>query len=285
MIEINKDIVKEIIPKRIQNSHKGDYGKVLCITGSKKYPGAGILSAMAVLKSGAGYSILCSEDEVFAGCAAVYPDLIFQSHRNFNANFVKQILEKNKVDSIVLGCGITTNEYVVEFVDKMLDCFKEFDIPVVLDADALNCIAVLNRNDIKGKIILTPHPKELSRLIGVCADYIQADREHFLTFAQEKYASVILLKGYNTLISDNNDKIYKNTTGNSCLAKAGTGDVLAGLIGGFLAQKVSPVNATILAAYIHGLAADLYAEKFGEYSMLASDLLNFIPMAFKKILR
>ena len=285
MIEINKDLIKEIMPKRHKNSNKGDFGKVLCITGSKKYPGAGFLSAVAALRAGAGYSILCSEDDIINNYINMSPDLIFQSHRNFNANFVKQIIEKNKVDSIVIGCGISTADNVVDFMDKFLDFIKEFDIPMVIDADGLNCISILNRTDIKNKTVLTPHPKELSRLIGVCSEYIQADREHFTIFAQEKYNNTILLKGCNTLIGDVDKKIYKNPTGNSALAKAGTGDVLSGMIGGFLAQKVLPVNAAILATYIHGLAADIYAGEYGEYSLIASDLLSYIPLAFKKVLR
>ena len=285
MIEITKDLIKEIMPIRPKESNKGDFGKVLCITGSKKYPGAGILSATAALRVGAGYSILCSEEDVINNYVNMSSDLIFQSHKNFNANFVKQIIEKNKVDSIVVGCGISTAENVVDFMDKFLDFVKEFDIPVVIDADGLNCISMLNRTDIKGKFVLTPHPKELSRLIGVCADYIQADREHFTIFAQEKYNSTILLKGCNTLIGDLYKKVYRNPTGNTALAKAGTGDVLAGMIGGFMAQKVLPVNAAILAAYIHGLAAEIYTAEYSEYSMLASDLLKYIPLAFKKILR
>ncbi len=284
MIEITKEFIKEILPKREKNSHKGAFGKVLNITGSKKYMGAGMLSSLAALRVGAGYSILCSEEDAIKNYSAMSYDLIYQSHKNFNANIIRQIIEKENISSVVLGCGISTDNHVIDFIDKLLDIMNEFDIPFVIDADALNCISLLNRKDINKKCILTPHPKELSRLIGVCPSYIQADREHFAIFAQEKYNTVVALKGFETLIAGADKEIYKNTTGSSTLAKAGTGDVLAGMMGGFLAQNLSLTKAAILAVYMHGLAADLYAEQYSEYSMLASDLLDFIPLAFKKVL-
>ena len=281
MIDIDENLIRTILPKRVQDSNKGTYGRVLNITGSKNYTGAGMLSAVSALKAGAGYSILCSDEETINLHKRNSFDLIYKSHGNFNIDIVKDITEKQNVSCVVYGCGIGLNKTTIEFTGELISYLKTANIPVVIDADGLNCLAQ-NPTELNNNFIITPHPKELSGLLQVDTDTIQHEREKFVQTAQKKYNCVVLLKGHNTLIADDKN-VYRNTTGNSALSKAGTGDVLAGMAGGFLAQKISPVNAAILAAYIHGAAAEIYTEKFSEYSMLASDLFNYIPIALKKI--
>lgn len=278
---ITKELVQNILPKRNPVSNKGDFGKVLNIVGSEKYLGAGVLASLSSLKVGVGYSIFCSCDNVIKNCLNFSPDLVYKSHNDFDADLVQNILERENISSVVLGCGISTSEKVIAFVDRITDFIKGKNIKCIIDADGLNCLALLNKTNLGNNFILTPHPKELARLMNVEVDEVLEKREYYAHLAQEKFNANIVLKGHDTLIATTDKILYKNVTGNSALAKAGTGDVLAGMIGGFLAQKCSLQDAGILAVYIHGLAAEIYSNEYSEYSMLASDLLNYIPVAIK----
>ena len=282
MIDIDEKLIKSIFPRRLQDSNKGLYGKVLNITGSRNYPGAGVLSALSALKVGAGYSILCTDKAVIDSCKCMSCDLIYKSHENFNIDIVKDLIESQKVSSIVYGCGIDVTNETVNFTEGLISYLKNTNIPAIIDADGLNCLA-MHQTELNENFILTPHPKELSRLLQASCNDIQNEREKFLKAAYEKYRCVVLLKGFNTLITDGNN-IYKNKTGSSALSKAGTGDVLAGMVGGFLAQRTTSINAAILSANIHGIAAEIYTRDYSEYSMLASDLFNYVPKAIKLVL-
>ena len=282
MIEIDAKLVKSIIPTRKINANKGDFGKVLCITGSKNYTGAAMLSAVAALKTGAGYSILCSDEYTVNLLKQSCFDLIFKSHDNFNFEIVRDYIETQNIKAIVYGCGIGVNSATIEFTNKLIEYLKYKEIYTIVDADGLNCLAnevtVLNSN-----FIISPHPKELSKLLQTSVACIQEDRVAAVIEAQKKYNSTVILKGHGTLIN-NGENLYHNSTGNTALSKAGTGDVLSGMIGGFLSQNSSPVNAAISAIYLHGLAAEIYSREFSEYSMLASDLFNYVPCAIKRLL-
>jgi NAD(P)H-hydrate repair Nnr-like enzyme with NAD(P)H-hydrate dehydratase domain len=163
--------------------------------------------------------------------------------------------------------------------------------PVIFDADALNFMSHLLHPSGPSKTsinlpknsIITPHPKELSRLLNVDVSEIQAKRVHYASIAAKQLNTVVVLKGKHSVISDG-ERVFINPTGNSALAKAGTGDVLTGMISGFCAQGVSPINAACLGVYLHGLAGDIAAEDLSQYGMLASDLLNYIPNAILKVL-
>lgn len=284
MIEITKKIVKSSMPMRKENSNKGDFGKLFCITGSNEYIGAGLLSALSALKVGAGYSVLCSEKNAIEHYKKISPDLIYKSHENFNFDIIIKLIEQINPNAIVFGCGIGLNDKTIELTEKLINFLKPLNIPTVIDADGLNCLAQLNQTKIGPNFSLTPHPKELSRLIKKELDDILQQRAISVLLAQEKYNCSVILKGHHTLVCTPEQKIYENKTGNSALAKAGTGDVLAGMIGGFLSQNTSVENAQIISVYLHGLAADIYKKDFSEYSMLASDLLQYIPKAIKEIL-
>lgn len=284
MIEITKELVKNIIPARNPVSNKADFGKTFCITGSNTYIGAGILSGLAALKVGSGYSFLCSEKAAIEHYKNFSADLIYKSHNTFNPQLAINIIETIKPSAIVFGCGIGFNKKTLNFTDKIINFLKNLNIPVILDADALNCLAELDINDLNKNFILTPHPKELSRLLKLETADICANREQYAKLAHKKYNATIVLKGANTAICSDTEELYINPTGNNSLAKAGTGDILAGMIGGFLSQSANVQNAAICATYLHGLAADLYQNDYTEYSMLASDLLNYIPLAIKQIL-
>lgn len=280
MIEITPELIKTILPKRSANSHKGTYGKVLNIVGTEEYIGAGILCALGSLKVGAGYSILCSTNQAINYYKNYSPDIIYKSHGNFNYKKIIDILNNENINAIVLGCGISTSNKAILFVEKIMKKLLELNIPTVIDADGLNCISKIGIKNLNQNFILTPHPKELSNLINIDIKEIQLHRKVYIQKAQKIFNATIVLKGHETLICENKN-IYKNTTGNNALAKAGTGDVLAGMIGGFCAQTNCTKNSALLGVYIHGLGGDLYKANFSEYSLLASDLLNYIPQALK----
>ena len=278
---LNKDFVKSKLPKRNINSNKGDFGKVLNIVGSKQFIGAGMLASIASLRVGAGYSIMYAPKNVLSFYTNISPDLIYINRTNSIDDSLKKIDELN-INSIVLGCGLGTEKETIKYVKGLLYELKNSKIPIVIDADGLNCLSISDISKLPQNAILTPHPKELSRLLKVDTEEINNNREKYIDFAVEKYAVTVVLKGNKTLIKDKSG-LYQNTTGNTALSKAGTGDILSGMIGGFLAQNTTVLDAAILSVYLHGLAGELYSEDFSQYSMLASDLLQYIPLSLKSL--
>lgn len=274
------------LPERPENSHKGTFGKILNIAGSKNYSGAAILSSLSALKSGAGYLTLACPESIVSSVSSYSPDITFlplkeEKGDSFYLNNIKLISQKlNEFDVLSVGCGLTTDENVSKFLLKVLENTK---IPTVIDADALNIISKYEVEKLNISSIITPHPKELSRLLKTDVQIIQSNRENYCKAAAIKYNTICVLKGHNTVISDGNN-IYINHTGNSSLAKAGSGDVLTGIISGFLAQGCSFFQAAVLGVYIHALCGELASVDLTEYSVLASDLLNYIPKAIKKLM-
>ena len=267
------------VPKRPRNSHKGTFGKVLNIAGSKRFSGAAVLSSLAVLKTGAGYVTLACPEEIVSSVASYSPDITFfpLDFSVENNNFSELICS---YDALSLGCGLTAELSVTNFVLSLL---KEIQVPSVIDADALNILADSEIKNFDFPAVMTPHPKELSRLMRVSIEDIQNNREEYCVIAAKKYNAVCVLKGHNTVVSDGKD-VYINTTGNSALAKAGSGDVLTGIISGLAAQGCSMFQAAVLGVYLHGISGELASYDMTEYSVLASDLLKYIPFAIKKII-
>lgn len=259
-----------LLPKRSQNSNKGTFGTVLNVSGSKMYSGAGILSSVAALKVGAGKVVLCSSENTLSVAANSYPELVLQKKEDINFD---------GVSSIILGCGLSTTDEAKLIFKKTISQ----NIPMVIDADGLNILAE-GEYKLSENVILTPHPKEMSRLMKTSLDDILNTPEKVLEQCVEKYRAVVVLKMHNSLVMDKNKNLYVNNTGNSALAKAGSGDILAGMIGGFLAQGMNCFDASKLSVYLHGLAGELASEELTEYSVLAVDLLKYIPYAIKSFL-
>ncbi len=287
--EITIKEAKNILPKRPQESNKATFGKILNIAGSKFYQGAAYLSSVSALKVGAGYLTLACPDCILNNIVSKSSDITFLPLRSFKDESIasdnaKMILETAlNYNAISLGCGLSTNSSTVEFVDKFLQGFN-LDIPLVIDADGLNAISQIGTKRLPQNTIITPHPKELSRLLDVEPEEINDNREYFAQFASEKYKAIVVLKGNKTVIADYNKNVFINQTGNSALAKAGTGDVLTGIITGLLAQKIDLLNAAVLATFIHGLCGELASKEMTEYGVLASDLINYIPKSLLKII-
>lgn len=271
--------IKSFLPRRIQNSHKGTFGHVLNIAGSKYYTGAAYLSSVPALKVGCGLVTLASEAAALQAAASLCPDIILSPVAKINKEFLQNF------QAISIGCGLSQEKHFQYKFKKVLNLLKDTKTPIVIDADGLNILANTNKKDIKlpNNIILTPHPKEMSRLMNIKVEDILADSEYWVKKCCEKFNCTTVLKLHRTLIADFNGNFYKNTTGNTALSHGGSGDVLCGMITGFLAQGVSCFEASVLGVYLHGLAGELASEDLTEYSTLASDLINYIPKAIKTI--
>lgn len=287
---LGKDIILKMLPKRMQNSHKGTYGHVLNIAGSSQYQGAAYLSSISSLRVGAGHCMLASCSDVVNTTASKCPDVTFldlgqSMYGTIPKDSLKFISALANYDVVSIGCGLNQIGGVSDFVLNFMKKNKNSYTPIIIDADALNIMASAKSLNFPLNSIITPHPMELSRLMGVEVKEIQQNRAKWAWEASKEFDCIVLLKGYETVISIPSGKIFINHTGNSALAKAGSGDVLTGMIAGFCAQGVSLEAAACCAVFLHGLAAEVASKSLTEYSVLASDLIKYIPLAFKAVLQ
>ncbi len=286
---LGKDLILSLMPKRVPNSHKGTYGHVLNIAGSTQYSGAAYLSSISSLKVGAGYCMLASCSDVVNTVASISPDITFldlgqSQYGTIPKDSIKSISAIANYDVVSIGCGLNLIGGVSDFVVNFLKKNKNSYTPIIIDADALNALSSMKYYSFPLNSIITPHPAELSRLMGVETTEIQQNRAKWAWEASKEYDCIVLLKGHETVIAVPNGKIFINHTGNSALSKAGSGDVLTGMIAGFCAQGLSLETSACVSVFIHGLAGEFAAKNLSEYSVLASDLIRYIPIAIKALL-
>lgn len=288
--KINIETAKKLLPNRPIDSNKGTFGKVLTIAGCFNYQGAAYLTAVSSLKIGAGLVSLSSIKKVIDSISALTPNLTFYPLQDFentcigeNAFTQLEPIIKN-YNVIAIGPGLSEHPQVQKFVKKALERLSDFEIPIVIDADALNLISDSNITKLPKNSIITPHPKELSRLLNTTVEEIQKDRIAAAKIATEKYNCVTVLKGNKTVVCSKNYQISVNTSGNSALAKAGSGDVLTGIIAGLISQGMQIEDAAKLGVFIHGLSGEAASENLTQYCVLAQDLIDHIPEAIKRIL-
>ncbi len=264
------------MPAREQNSNKGTFGKILNIAGCDNYIGAAYLSTYSALKVGAGYVALATEQSVIKSVSQMLPEAVYMeipyAYRRLN-NF----------NVILIGCGIGTGFAAKNNFKFIINFLKDKEVPVVIDADGLNILSEMQNLSIPENTIITPHPMEAARLLVKDIDEILADLEGAAMELSEKYNCVTVLKTHRTVICDKHN-LFVNQHGNSALAKAGTGDVLAGIIAGILAQKCSPFEAAKLGVYLHSRAGEVASEDLTEYSVMASDIPKYLPKAIKELL-
>lgn len=263
------------LPKRDENSNKGSFGKILNISGSKYMTGAALLSSLAALRTGAGYVELASCKNVLNAVSYQAPEVVLAPIEK-----IEEIIKN--VTVLLIGCGLSTSAEAVEIFTKSIKLATENNLPTVIDADGLNILAT-HKIKLPQNVILTPHPKEASRLLKCSLDEVLENMENSAKQISDKYDCITVLKSHKTVVCSK-ERIYHNNTGNSALAKAGSGDVLSGIIAGLLAQKMKNFEASILGVYLHGLAGDLAKENLSAYGVLASDTIRFIPLAIKKLL-
>ncbi len=263
---IDNEMAKTLFPKRYENSHKGTYGRVAVFGGSEGMSGSVVMASEAVLRSGAAISYACVNDDIFNIVSQKVTEIIVKHDRDY-----KEIYDG--VTSLVVGPGYMSNSKI----SHIMKLAQRGSKPIVVDAEGLNYI---NNKDRKCPIIATPHPKEFSKMIGLGVEEINQNR----IYLSQKYAKennvVLVLKGARTVIASPTGEVRINKSGTNGMATAGSGDVLSGLIAGFLAQGLSPFDSASLGAYIHGLAGELAAKYLSVYSLKATDILNFIGKAF-----
>lgn len=265
------------LPKREEKSHKGTFGKVLNIAGSRNYSGAAYLSSMSALKVGCGYVTLASVPSVLTRVASMTPDIVCVPVGEIKSQL-------SKYDVISIGSGLSQDAGAILMFKAIISDIKDMDKTVVIDADGLNIISKFPKIKLPQNVILTPHIAEASRLSGQKVEDILRNPRFTAKKITEKYKCTTVLKSHKTIVCSKDEKIYTNTTGNSALAKAGTGDILCGMIAGFSAQKMEAFEASSLAVYLHGKTGEFASEDLSEYSVLASDLLKYIPKAIKEML-
>ncbi len=282
---IDKKLVYELLPDRDENSNKGSFYKILNIAGSVNYSGAAYLSSISALRAGGGFLALASVGDIISRIAPNMPEVVYiplKANLNGAISADNKITDLNDYPVISIGCGITTDTDAKKFTLDILSKINE-NQNIVIDADAINNMASTDVKIALKNAIITPHPKELSRLLKVSLEEILENREKYARITSQTYDCITVLKGHNTIVTDG-EEIYINTTGNSALAKAGSGDVLTGIISGLLSQKLSLLNAALLGVYIHGLSGDIASEDLTKYCVLASDVTDYIPFAFNEIL-
>jgi NAD(P)H-hydrate epimerase len=268
---IDKNFIEKLLLQRNKFAHKGDFGRTLLICGSELMVGAAFLATGGALRSGCGYVHTLLPQKYVAALAARFPSALAVCEEK---NYFSQIPEDlERFSSIGIGCGLGKHKDTVFALENLL---KNYNKPMVIDADALNIIS--QNTDLLDYIpensILTPHLKELERLIGTWQD--DEEKLNLTSNFAEKYSVIVLVKGYNTMICLPNKKRFFNTTGNAFLAKAGSGDVLTGLIAGMLARGYKPFEAAAIGAYYHGLAGEMAEQAISGESYNSADLIDFI---------
>ena len=273
------------LPARKPDAHKGDYGRVFVLAGSRGMAGAACLCGKAVLRAGAGLVTVGVPEGIYpivAGrltCCMTHPlpENSIGAVRDRGREELRDVLAD--VDVLAVGPGLSKSAETGRLVNWLLGALP---LPAVVDADGLNCVA--KQTDVlgsrKGPTIVTPHPGEMCRLAGLkSAADVQKDRMGVAARFALEHRVIVVLKGHQTIVTDGS-RAYVNRSGNPGMATAGAGDVLTGVVAGLLAQGQEPFWAAQQAVYIHGLAGDVAVRHKGEVSLMASDILNSLPAAF-----
>ena len=267
-------------PKRKKNSQKGSYGKVLMIAGSKGMSGAAYLSAKAAYAVGAGLVQIYTHEENRVILQQLLPEAIITTYDTFDSEQLEKLIQW--ADLIGIGCGLGKSDTAERVMQYTL---KRALVPCVVDADGINILSkhmewieVTN-----ALIVLTPHMKEMSRMLQCSVKELIEQRMERLHAFVERYKVVCVLKDARTLVAKEHRNTYLNLSGNAAMAKAGSGDVLAGVIVGILEQQCEPYTSACLGVFLHGLAGDMARDKKGAYSVLASDLVAEISSVLKNI--
>lgn len=285
-MQIIKNIPK--LKPRAIDAHKGDFGKVCIIAGSTGFSGAAAIAAKSALRSGSGLVRLAVPQSILPIVAAIEPcyttiPLAEDSSGKISAKAVDTVLkavEENDVVAFGPGVGIANG------VKAVLENLLRLDgVRLVIDADGLNNLAALPDwpNICKANVILTPHPGEMKRLwSGLLRKPMPLERETIAVEFASATKAIIVLKGYGTVVADT-ERVYINTTGNPGMATAGAGDVLTGVIASLCGQGLDNFDASVLGVYVHGLAGDLAAEARGQISLIATDIMDYLPQAFWEV--
>ena len=279
-MELTHKTVLSILPDRDPYAHKGDFGKILLLCGSRGYTGAAALAAMGALRSGAGLVYLGVPESIYSIEAVKLTEPVViplpDEGGRLSSLAVPEVLSLlPKMDAVLVGCGLGQSAGTLAVVKAVLE---NAQCPVVLDADGINVLRE-HKDVMRGRsfpTILTPHDGEFTRFGGTIGD----DRMASAAYFAREWNCILLLKGHRTCITDGNSH-YINQTGNPGMAVGGSGDVLAGILAGLLGQGVPPLEAAACAAWLHGAAGDACAAEMGQYGMLPTDMLKMLPRLLK----
>ncbi|MDX9971993.1 MAG: NAD(P)H-hydrate dehydratase [FCB group bacterium] len=285
--DFTRTAARALLPPRPDDGHKGTFGHVFVIGGARGYSGAVIMAALAAGRSGVGL--------VTVGVPRPLGDIV-SGHlltgmtRMLDATPAESIAREavepalefaRGKDAVVLGPGLSqhpdTQAFALEFV-------RRCPVPMLIDADGLNALAtaVDTLKRVQAPVVLTPHPGEMARLVGGSTQDVLKDRTRTAVYFAERFGCTLVLKGRRTLVAHAGE-VFANTTGNSGMATGGTGDVLSGIIGGLMAQGMAPRDAALLGVYAHGLAGDLAAADKTRRGLIATDLIDYLPLAWQRL--
>ena len=273
-----------LAPRR-PDSNKGDYGRVLVLAGSRGMAGAGVLCASAALRAGAGLVKLAVPRELWPIVALGNPcvmsaGLAQDEDGHFGSEALSEALQLAAAhDVVAVGPGIGRSPELAHLIKRLL---AKHAGPIVLDADGLNNLAddaaALGQH--AGTLVITPHPGEFARLLRTDTANVQANRRELAVNFARTHRLIVVLKGHGTLVTDG-QRLYVNTTGNPGMATAGSGDVLTGIIAALIGQGLTPFEAAQLGVHVHGLAGDLADAVLGQVSLIATDLIDYLPRALQ----
>lgn len=276
-----KNIYRKMLPDRPEDSNKGTYGRLLVIAGSKGMAGAAYLNAHAAYMTGAGLVRIYTSSDNREILQTLLPEAIITTYEEYNKEELLSLL--TWADSVCIGSGLGMSRLSEKILKTVIEYVK---VPCLIDADGLNLLAE-NKNYLnqmaERRFVITPHMKEMSRLTGTPVEELKADRIQILKDFISRYRITCVLKDSRTLIASEEKGIRMNLTGNSAMAKAGSGDVLAGVISGWMVQGKEAEDAAELGTYIHGLSGDLAKFEKGVYSVMARDLIEYISKALMKL--
>ncbi len=285
---IDGGLVRSWLPARPVSSHKGDYGRVLVVAGSRGMAGAACLTAEAAARAGAGLVTLAVPEGIYAPVASKLTEVMVvpvpqTGEGTLSGEAVPKIREMmEKADVLALGPGLSTNPETVEAVRKIISISH---LPAVLDADGLNAFA--DQTDLlknaRSSLVLTPHPGEMARLSGISTKAVQDDRLQVARLWSSDLGAVLVLKGARTIVASPDGTAYINTTGNPGMATGGSGDVLTGIIAGLMAQGIEAAGAAAAGVYLHGMAGDAAAREKGMMGIVAGDILQALPTVTKSM--
>lgn len=286
--------LQHLIRPRPENSHKGMYGHPLVIAGSRGKSGAVLLASRAALRTGAGLVTAAMPESIQPIVAAGQAELMTEPIADRDGHFdgahapdaLKMLLDGK--NALIVGPGIGVTDDTKRLIEWLISDASEPDRPMLIDADGLNALAAIGCESLKrarGPVVLTPHPGEASRLLGVSTTAINDDRVTAARTLVERTGACVLIKGSRSVIASPDGDIYINSTGNPGMSTPGMGDALSGIVGALLGQHLRPLDALALGVFLHGYAADRVATRMGHVGYIAGDLIDELPAALEALTR
>ena len=283
-IVTTREYVASHLPPRAVDSHKGTYGTLLTVCGSYGMAGAALLCARGALRSGVGLLRAAVPRSVYPLLVDAIPEAVFlpadEQDGGFSAAAIPTLTDAlSTADAVAVGCGLGRGEGQTAVVRHIL---SHSAVPVILDADGINAVTphILTEETRNAPLIMTPHPGEMARLMGLSTAEVQADRVGLARHVAAQVGAVVVLKGHRTVIASPDGETAENPTGNSGMATGGSGDVLTGIVGALVAQGVPPYEAAVCGVYLHGAAGDAAAARCSQRGMLPTDLIEELCSLF-----